>query len=266
MIKAVDHTALCLDACCAVIGVQGSRPELLPERLLGSVRFCHLDLKSAIPLNPADYHDDLLKDVPLSPLSVPHSANLLAPAPGGLTPEAVMQSSQSAQSLHSLRSTSVTGSNISAQDVGHLEALRQSSGSNGQQSAADRAKFASGPTSSPHLGSGPMWSGHSGTGSGPHMGSGQLSNAGSGGSSNERPWPGQQTHAGAPHQSAGLSTVPETQQPPVTVSQQAFRQSESMQPQHTSDARATGAGNPRGAQAAAERVRWAEKAVLSGHF
>ncbi|KAL3133701.1 hypothetical protein ABBQ32_008199 [Trebouxia sp. C0010 RCD-2024] len=241
--------------------LQGSRPELLPERLLGSVRFCHLDLKTAIPLNPNDYPDDLLEDIPLSPPSAPHSPS--APPPGGPTPDSVMQSSLSAQSLHSLRSASATGSNISAQDMGHLEALRQSSGTNGHvqtQPASDRGKFGSGPVSFPHVGSGSMWSSQPVTSG--QMGSGQLSNMGSGGSNTERPWPSQQSHAGTPHQSAGLSTVPEVQPPSEKASQQAYLQSQSMKPQ--SEARAAGGGHQRSVPA--DRVKWTEKTMASGHL
>lgn len=241
--------------------MQGSRPELLPERLLGSVRFCHLDLKTAIPLNPNDYPDDLLEDIPLSPPSAPHSPS--APPPGGPTPDSVMQSSLSAQSLHSLRSASATGSNISAQDMGHLEALRQSSGTNGHvqtQPASDRGKFGSGPVSFPHVGSGSMWSSQPVTSG--QMGSGQLSNMGSGGSNTERPWPSQQSHAGTPHQSAGLSTVPEVQPPSEKASQQAYLQSQSMKPQ--SEARAAGGGHQRSVPA--DRVKWTEKTMASGHL
>lgn len=281
---------------------QGARPELLPERLLGSVRFSRLDLKTAIPLNPDDFPGDLLEgDSPLSPSSAPQSPH---PTPfpsvgSNLTPETGMEPSQSGQSLHSLHSGSATGSNMSTQDVGHLEALRQPSGSSSQgqyQPFTDRSTFASGPTSmgsgptasnlgSGHMGSGHMGSGHVGSGhmgSG-HMGSGQMGSgqigsglvgsghmassqparAGQGASSSERPWPHQQTHASSSHQSAGLSTVPETQQSPSTASQQAYLRSQSMQPQHVSDAKATGGSNLRTVHgAAAERP----KAMMNGHF
>lgn len=275
---------------------QGARPELLPERLLGSVRFSRLDLKTAIPLNPDDYPGDLLEDSPLSPSSAPQSPH---PTPfpsvgSNLTPEAGMEPSQSMQSLHSLHSGSGTGSNMSTQDMGHLEALRQASGSSGQgqyQPFTDRSTFASGPTSmgsgpttsslgsghlgSGHVGSGLMGSGHIGSGqmgsgqmgsghvgSG-HMASGQTARASQGASSNERPWSHQQTHASSPHQSAGLSTVPETQQSPSTASQQAYLRSQSTQPQHVSDVKVTGGSNLRTVHGApAERP----KAMMNGHF
>lgn len=270
---------------------QGARPELLPERLLGSVRFSRLDLKTAIPLNPDDYPGDLLDESPLSPSSAPQSPH---PTPfpsvgSNLTPEAGMEPSQSMQSLHSLHSGSATGSNMSTQDVGHLEALRQASGSSGQgqhQTFTDRSTFASGPTSmgsgpmtsslgsshagsghmgSGHMGSGRMGSGHMGSshvGSG-HMVSGQPALASQGASSNERPWSHHQSHASSPHQSAGLSTVPETQQSPSTAAQQAYLRSQSTQPQRMSDAKATGGSNLRTVHGApAERP----KAVMNGHI
>ena len=289
---------------------QGARPELLPERLLGSVRFSRLDLKTAIPLNPDDYPGDLLQgDSPLSPSSGPQSPH---PTPfpsvgSNLTPEAGMEPSQSGQSLHSLHSGSATGSNMSTQDVGHLEALRQPSGSSSQgqyQPFTDRSTFASGPTSigsgpttsslgsghmgsghmgSSHVGSGHMGSGHTSSGhmGAGHMGSGQMGSgqmgsghvgsghmassqpARAGASSSERPWLHQQNHASSPHQSAGLSTVPETQQSPSTASQQAYLRSQSTQPKHVSDAKAIGGSNLRTVHGApADRT----KAVMNGHF
>ncbi len=93
--------------------MQGSRPELLPERLLGSVRFSRLDLKTAIPLNPNDYPDDLLDPSP-PPSPLP---SLGASANGGL------EKSQSLQSAHSLRSASGSGSN-GGQNSGHFDGLR----------------------------------------------------------------------------------------------------------------------------------------------
>ena len=253
---------------------QGARPELLPERLLGSVRFSHLDLKTAIPLNPDDYPDDLLEDFPLSPSSPPQSPNpspFPAVASTTPTPKTGMENSQSAQSLHSLRSGSATGSNMSTQDMGHLEGLRQASGSSAQGQTlpvTDRSTLGSGHTS---FGSGPVWSSHPVIGSGHmgsgHMGPGQAARAGSVASSNERPWPSQQTHASSPRHSAGLSTVPETQQSPSMASQQPFLPSQSMQAQRVNEAKAVGGSNLHDAHGPPhERVRWTDKAVMNGHF
>lgn len=245
---------------------QGARPELLPERLLGSVRFSRLDLKTAIPLNPDNYPDDLLEDLPLSPSSVPQSPHFTAFSGSYPTAEAGTEPSQSVLSLHSLHSGS--GSNMSAQDVGHLEALRQASGSSsgqGQtQPVADRTAFASGPTNPQHTGSGSIWSSHPVLGSG-HMGSGQ---GGSGHMASGHMASGQPARANSsPHQSGGLSTVPESRQSPSTSSQQASLQSQSMQAQHMGGAKATGGSNLRNVRGApAERVKWTDKAAMSGHF
>ena len=266
----IGRTVGLIHAVCA----QGARPELLPERLLGSVRFSRLDLKTAIPLNPDDYPDDLLEDFPLSPSSVPQSPHPTAFTSVGInpTPEAGMELSQSIQSLHSLRSGSATGSNMSAQDVGHLEALRQASGSSsgqGQaQSVADRSAFASGPTVPQHTGPGSMLSSHPVLGSG-HMGSGQMGpgHMGSGHMGSGHMASGQPARtASLSHQPAGLSPVPETRQSPSTATQQTFLRSQSMQPQHVSEAKATGGSNLRNIRGnPAERVRWTDKAALSGH-
>ena len=102
--------------CCAVLCsplliLQGSRPDLLPERLLGSVRFSRLDLKTAIPLNPNDYPDDLLDP---SPPPSPHMS--------GLSNDSI-EHGQSLQSAHSLRSASGSGS-ITGLDSPHLDGLR----------------------------------------------------------------------------------------------------------------------------------------------
>ena len=245
---------------------QGARPELLPERLLGSVRFSRLDLKTAIPLNPDDYPDDLLKDLPLSPSSVPESPHPtpFQPVGSNLTPEAGTEPGQSIQSLHSLRTGSATGSNTSAQDMGHLEGLRQASGSSsgqGQtQPVADRSAFASGPTSAQHTGAVSMLSSHPVLGPG-HMGSGHID---SGPMASGQP---ARSASPPPRQSTGLRTVPETRQSPLTSTQQAFLRSQSMQPQHTGETKATGGSNLRSVRgASAERVKWTDKAALSGHF
>ena len=259
------------------MSLQGARPDLLPERLLGSVRFSRLDLKTAIPLNPDDYPDDLLEDFPLSPASVHHSPHPTAFSGSYRTAEAGTEPSQSVQSLHSLHSGSATGSNMSAQDVGHLEAVRQASGSSGGQGqtqpVADRTAFASGPTPPQHTGSSAMWSSHPVLGSGHmgsghmgsgHMGSGQMTSGhmALGHMASGQPWA-----TISPHQSAGLSTVLESRQSPSTSSQQASLWSQSMQPQHMGEAKATGGGNLRNVRGApAERVKWTDKASLSGHF
>lgn len=82
---------------------QGARPELLPERLLGTVRFSRLDLKAAIPLNPADYpDDDLLSDTFLP------TTTQSAPPQDQASDTELEQTAGSRQSLHSLRSSSVT--------------------------------------------------------------------------------------------------------------------------------------------------------------
>ena len=215
-----------------------------------------------------------------------------------------MEPSQSIQSLHSLRSGSATGSNMSAQDVGHLEALRQASGSSsGQgppQPVPDRSAFASGPAAPQYTGSGSMLSNHPVLGSGAsgpaapqHMGSGQMGSGhmgsghmGSGPMGSGQMGSGQMGsgHMGSghmgfsqparatssPHQSAGLSTVPETRQSPLTASQQQQQtvlRSQSMQPQHMSEAKATGGSNLRNLRGSpAERVKWTDKAALSGHL
>ena len=246
-----------------VVAPQGARPELLPERLLGSVRFSRLDLKTAIPLNPHDYPDDLLNDFPLSPLStssVPESPhpNPFHSVGSNLTPEAGTEPSQS---LHSLRTGSATGSNLSAQDVGHLEALRQASGSSSGQGQAqpvtDRSAFAFGPTSAQHTGSGSMLSSHPVLGSG-HMGSGQIGSGHMDLSHMASARPARATSS--PHRpSAGLSTVPETRQSRSTSSPEASLQSQSMQPQHMGEAKATGGSNLRSVRGApAERVKWTD--------
>ncbi len=110
----------CALLCCAVLCsplliLQGSRPDLLPERLLGSVRFSRLDLKTAIPLNPNDYPDDLLDP---SPPPSPH----LHPHMSGLSNDSI-EHGQSLQSAHSLRSASGSGS-ITGLDSPHLDGLR----------------------------------------------------------------------------------------------------------------------------------------------
>lgn len=92
--------------------LQGARPELLPERLLGSVRFSRLDLKTAIPLNPNDYPDDLLNP---SPPASPHPH--LGSANGS------MENNSSLQNAHSWRSGSGSGSN-NGLESGNLESLR----------------------------------------------------------------------------------------------------------------------------------------------
>ena len=92
---------------------QGARPELLPERLLGSVRFSRLDLKTAIPLNPNDYPDDLLNP---SPPASPHLH--LGSANGSID-----NVNSGLQNAHSWRSGSGSGSN-NGLESGHLESLR----------------------------------------------------------------------------------------------------------------------------------------------
>ena len=105
---------LCSPLLCSIrLILQGSRPDLLPERLLGSVRFSRLDLKTAIPLNPDDYPDDLLDP---SPPPSPH------PHMSGLSNGSI-EHGQSLQSAHSLRSASGSGS-ITGLDSPHLDGLR----------------------------------------------------------------------------------------------------------------------------------------------
>lgn len=96
--------------------VQGSRPELLPERLLGSVRFSRLDLKTAIPLNPNDYPDDMLDPLEVSP---PPSPDF----PVRDSANGALDTSHSLQSVYSMRSGSGSGSN-GGQESGHLDNLR----------------------------------------------------------------------------------------------------------------------------------------------
>ena len=267
--------------------MQGSRPELLPERLLGSVRFSRLDLKTAIHLNPDDYPDDLLQDPspPPSPSPSPHASVNAIPSGG-------MEHSQSVQSL---RSVSGSGSNVSIPDVGHLEGLRQGSGSSAQGQSEvphvparltsrhssgtalpvfDKSSLGFGHMGSGHMASG---SGHMASGSGhvgsSHLGSGQLgssqlSRAGSAASSSEHAWVGQQSQAGPQHPAVGLTTVPETQQSPLPAQQQAFLRSRSVQPQNMNGAKPRGSSNlgnnARGVPA--ERVKWSDKPIMSGHF
>jgi len=107
-------TLLCsILLCSTLLILQGSRPDLLPERLLGSVRFSRLDLKTAIPLNPNDYPDDLLDP---SPPPSPH------PHMSGLSNGSI-EHGQSLQSAHSLHSASGSGS-ITGLDNAHLDGLR----------------------------------------------------------------------------------------------------------------------------------------------
>ena len=248
--------------------MQGCRPELLPERLLGSVRFSRLDLKTAIPLNPDHYSDDLLEEPSPPPSPSPHASTTA-------TPVGAMETSQS---LQSLRSVSGSGSNISIPDMGHLEGLRQASGSSAQgqsdvahvparltsQHSTGSAlpvfdKSSLGPS---HLGSGHLGSGHMG------LGSGQISRAGSAASSSEHAWQGQQGQAGPQHAALGLTTVPETQQSPLPAQQQAFVRSRSLQQQGASGAKSRGSSNlgSKARGVPAERVRWSDKPVMSGHF
>jgi hypothetical protein len=91
-------------------------------------------------------------------------------------------------------------------------------------------------------------------------------------STSERPWPTQQMHASAfGHNSPGLSTVPEAQPP---AQQQAILQASSLQPQRSLQLsgvsnikqRMTRAQSGQDPNMAAERVRWSDRPVMSGHF
>ena len=260
---------------------------------MGSVRFSRLDLKTAIPLNPDDYPDDFFEKGSQPPSPSPRFS--MDPHPDGS-----METSQSIQSLHSLRSISGSNSNMSAQDIGHLEGLRQASGSSnaGQADVAhvparltnrqssgsalpvlDSSSFErTAHTGSGHMGLGHMGSGQSGSGHMglSHMGSGHmvpshLSRAGSSAASGELIWPNQQSPAGLQQQSVGLSTVPETQQSslPAQAPGTAFMRSRSLQPQNVIASKPRGSsnlGNGSGRAAPAERVKWSDKPTLSTHF
>lgn len=112
--------------------MQGARPELLPERLLGTVRFSRLDLKAAIPLNPADFPDDDLND------TFPSLVTNTKSAPGQVEASdfELEQTANSHQSLHSLRSNSVTS--VQAARGGSLTGSQGQSGSlHGSSSLTD---------------------------------------------------------------------------------------------------------------------------------
>ncbi len=93
----------------------------------------------------------------------------------------------------------------------------------------------------------------------------------------ERPWPTQQMHANAfGHNSPGLSTVPEAQQQPPAppAQQQAILRASSLQPQRslqqsgvsTIKQRLTRAQSGQDPNIPAERVKWSDRPVMSGHF
>ena len=112
--------------------MQGARPELLPERLLGTVRFSRLDLKAAIPLNPADFPDDDLNE------TFPSLVTNTKSAPGQVEASdfELEQTANSHQSLHSLRSNSVTS--VQAARGGSLTGSQGHSGSlHGSSSLTD---------------------------------------------------------------------------------------------------------------------------------
>ena len=112
--------------------MQGARPELLPERLLGTVRFSRLDLKAAIPLNPADFPDDDLNE------TFPSLVTNTKSAPGQVEASdfELEQTANSHQSLHSLRSSSMTS--VQAARGGSLTGSQGHSGSlHGSSSLTD---------------------------------------------------------------------------------------------------------------------------------
>ncbi len=93
----------------------------------------------------------------------------------------------------------------------------------------------------------------------------------------ERPWPTQQTHANAfGHNLPGLSTVPETQQQPAAppAQQQTILRASSLQPQRSLQQsnvssikqRMTRAQSGQDPNILAERVKWSDRPVMSGHF
>lgn len=111
-----------------------------------------------------------------------------------------------------------------------------------------------------HVGSSPL--GHS-----------PLGQSASSSISSERPWPSQQGHAGVYVQSpAGLSTVPETQQQPAPP--QAILRAKSLQPSRIVQVpgstglkqRVTRVQDDKDPHLSAERVRWSDRPVMSGHF
>ncbi|DBA69003.1 TPA: hypothetical protein ACH3X2_013170 [Trebouxia sp. C0005] len=230
--------------------LQGSRPDLLPERLLGSVRFSRLDLKTAIPLNPNDYPDDLLDP---SPPPSPH------PHMSGLSNNSI-EHSQSLQSTYSLRSASGSGS-TTALDNGHLDGLRQASGSNkGQPDGPSMPQTRLSASSDRNM-------------AGPNH-PGPLSFAPA---TSERPWPAQQLHTNTfGHNLPGLSTVPEAQQQPPAppAQQQAILRASSLQPQRslqqsgvsTIKHRMTRAQSGQDPNIPTERAKWSDRPVMSGHF
>ena len=94
-------------------------------------------------------------------------------------------------------------------------------------------------------------------------------------SSSERPWPSQQTHASTfSHNSPGLSTVPEAQQPSAAAPSQSILRARSLQTQRSLQQpggtfvkqRMNRAQSGLDPNLPAERVRWSDAPVVSNHF